>query len=121
MSETAGEKTFAPSEKRLRDAANKGDVLRSKDLGTAVVMLVGAAWLAFGGPWLVADISSLLRESFQFDSGEIADFRPERLMMEGLTAALPPIFALAVPVILVTLASQLAFGKGRFVVKNLEF
>ena len=47
MSETAGEKTFAPSEKRLRDAANKGDVLRSKDLGTAVVMLVGAAWLAF--------------------------------------------------------------------------
>ncbi|MAK98885.1 MAG: flagellar biosynthesis protein [Citromicrobium sp.] len=121
MSETAGEKTFAPSEKRLRDAANKGDVLRSKDLGTAVVMLVGAAWLAFGGPWLVADISSLLRESFQFDSGEIADFRPERLMMEGLTAALPPIFALAVPVILVTLASQLAFGKGRFVMKNLEF
>ena len=28
---------------------------------------------------------------------------------------------LAVPVILVTLASQLAFGKGRFVMKNLEF
>ena len=27
--ETAGEKTFAPTEKRLRDAANKGDVLRS--------------------------------------------------------------------------------------------
>ena len=43
MSETAGEKTFAPTEKRLRDAANKGDVLRSKDLGTAAVMLVGAA------------------------------------------------------------------------------
>jgi len=121
MSETAGEKTFAPSEKRLRDAANKGDVLRSKDLGTAVVMLVGAAWLAFGGPWLLADMSSLLREAFQFDTREIVDFRPDRLMMEGLTAALPPIFALAVPVILVTLASQLAFGKGRFVVKNLEF
>ena len=119
--ETAGEKTFAPTEKRLRDAANKGDVLRSKDLGTAVVMLVGAAWLAFGGPWLIGDMSSLLRESFQFDAGEIAEFRPDQLMMQGLAVTLPPIFALAVPVILVTLASQLAFGKGRFVAKNLEF
>ena len=119
--ETAGEKTFAPTEKRLRDAANKGDVLRSKDLGTAVVMLVGAAWLAFGGPWLLGDISSLLRESFHFDSGELNDFRPGRMMMQGLAASLPPILALAVPVILVTLASQLAFGRGRFVMKNLEF
>ena len=119
--ETAGEKTYAPSEKKLRDAANKGDVLRSKDLGTAVVMLVGAAWLAFGGPWLIGDISSLLRESFQFDSREIADFRPDQLMMQGLAATLPPIIALAVPVIIVTLISQLAFGKGRFVSKNLEF
>ncbi|HCY03282.1 MAG TPA: hypothetical protein DHU71_10985, partial [Erythrobacter sp.] len=33
MSETAGEKTFAPTEKRLADAAKKGDVLRSKDAG----------------------------------------------------------------------------------------
>ena len=89
MSETAGEKTFAPSEKRLRDAASKGDVLRSKDLGTAVVMLVGAAWLAFGGPWLLTDISSLLREAFQFDQSEIADFRgcpspPSTEVTEGL-------------------------------------
>lgn len=121
MSETAGEKTFAPTEKRLRDAANKGDVLRSKDLGTAVVMLVGAGWLAFGGPWLLTDISSLLREAFNFDNRELADFRPEELLMQGLTSALPPILALAVPVILVTLLSQLAFGRGRFVAKNLEF
>lgn len=119
--ETAGEKTFAPTEKRLRDAANKGDVLRSKDLGTAVVMLVGAGWLAFGGPWLLTEIASILRESFQFDRGEILDFRPGRMMMEGLSGSLPPILALAIPVILVTLASQLAFGRGRFVMKNLEF
>ena len=99
MSETAGEKTFAPSEKRLRDAANKGDVLRSKDLGTAAVMLVGAGWLAFGGPWLLGDMSSLLRESFNFDHGELTDFRPGRMLMQGLAASLPPILALAVPVI----------------------
>ncbi|MBB3034005.1 EscU/YscU/HrcU family type III secretion system export apparatus switch protein [Alteriqipengyuania lutimaris] len=121
MSETAGEKTYAPTEKRLRDAANKGDVLRSKDLGTAVVMLVGAGWLAFGGPWLLTEMSSLLRDSFQFGHAELADFQPGRMMTQGLSATLPPIFALAVPVLLVTLASQLAFGKGRFVTKNLEF
>ena len=37
----AGEKTFAPTEKRLTDAAKKGDVLRSKDAGTAAVMILG--------------------------------------------------------------------------------
>ena len=45
--ETAGEKTFAPTEKRLADAAKKGDVLRSKESGTAAVMLLGGAWLVF--------------------------------------------------------------------------
>ena len=42
MSEDSGEKSFAPSEKRLRDAAQKGDVLRSRELATAAVMCVGA-------------------------------------------------------------------------------
>ena len=44
MSESAGEKSFAPSAKRKRDAAQKGDVLRSRELATAGAMLVGAAW-----------------------------------------------------------------------------
>jgi len=120
MSES-GEKTFAPSEKRLRDAALKGDVLRSRELSTAAVMLFGAAWLVFAGPWLIGDLSSLLREGFIFDRGEVANFNPSNLLLSGLMIALPPIATIAVPVLLLALVSQLGFGQGRWVGGNLAF
>ena len=40
------QKTEAPTPKRRRDAAEKGDVLQSRELGTALVVLGGALWLA---------------------------------------------------------------------------
>ena len=46
------QQTEAPTPKRRRDAAEKGDVLQSRELGTALVVLVGAAWIAFmPGRW----------------------------------------------------------------------
>ena len=67
MSESAGEKTFAPTQKRRTDAAKKGDVLRSRELSTAAVILFGAAWLSFAGPWMLGDLAGLLRASLTFD------------------------------------------------------
>ncbi|MBX7481885.1 EscU/YscU/HrcU family type III secretion system export apparatus switch protein [Qipengyuania qiaonensis] len=118
--ETAGEKTFAPTEKRLADAAKKGDVLRSKDAGTAAVMLLGGAWLALAGPWLLDGLSRLARDAFIFDTRDVSDFSVDALLMHGLLLTLPAILTLAVPVILVTLVSQLAFGRGRWVPDNLK-
>ena len=118
--ETAGEKTFAPTEKRLADAAKKGDVLRSKDTGTAAVMLFGGAWLALAGPWLLEGLTGLARDAFLFDIRDLRDFGVERLLMQGLLLGLPAILSLAVPVIFVTLVSQLTFGRGRWVVDNLK-
>ena len=120
MSETAGEKSFAPTEKRIADAAKKGDVLRSKDAGTAAVMLVGGAWLTFAGPWLLDGLSNLARDAFRFDARDIADFGVDALLMQGLLFGVPAILALAVPVIAVTLITQLSFGRGRWVVQNLK-
>ncbi len=118
--ETAGEKTFAPTEKRLADAAKKGDVLRSKDAGTAAVMLFGGAWLAFVGPWLLEGLANLAREAFRFDTRDIRDFGVDDLLMQGLLLGVPAILTLAVPVIIVTLVTQLGFGRGRWVVDNLK-
>jgi len=59
--ETAGEKTFAPTDKRKTDAARNGDVLRSQDLDIAVAMLVGALWLKFVGPWMLDLMKTTLR------------------------------------------------------------
>ena len=46
MSEgSGGEKTEQPTPKKLQDAAKKGQIARSKDLGTACVLIGSAAAL----------------------------------------------------------------------------
>ncbi len=120
MSETAGEKTYAPTEKRIADAAKKGDVLRSKDASTAAVILLGGSWLAFAGPMLFDGLSDLTREAFIFDARDLREFSVRGLLMQGLLLGVPAILTLALPVILVTLISQLAFGRGRWVGENLK-
>jgi flagellar biosynthesis protein FlhB len=120
MSES-GEKTFAPSEKRKRDAALKGDVLRSRELSTAAIVLLGAAWLSFAGPWLMGQLSGLLRAGFTFDRAEVAQFDPGGMLIDSLLVALPPIATIAVPVMLLALVTQLGFGEGRWVGANVGF
>ena len=120
MSE-AGEKTFAPTAKRKRDAALKGDVLRSRELSTAAAILFGAAWLAFAGPWLLGEIGGVLREGLVFSRADVVEFNPGQMLLTGLLAALPPVLTIAVPIIALALVSQLGFGSGRWVPENLAF
>jgi flagellar biosynthetic protein FlhB len=62
--EAPGEKTHAPTAKRLKDAAEKGDVLRSRELAVAVTMLLAAAFLTAGGPWLLNGLMRVMRIGF---------------------------------------------------------
>ncbi|WP_305098536.1 EscU/YscU/HrcU family type III secretion system export apparatus switch protein [Croceibacterium aestuarii] len=120
MSE-GGEKTFAPTEKRKRDAARKGDVLRSRELTTAAAILFSAAWFAFAGPWLLGELSRVLHEGLVFDRRDMLDFQPGRMLLAGLLTALPPILTIAAPMIALALITQLGIGDGRWVGENLAF
>ena len=119
MSEDAGEKTFAPSQKRVRDAAQKGDVLRSRELATAAATLVAAAWLLVAGPWMLGILVDTLRSSFTWDRASLEDFTPGELLFATTLAVVPPIAVLGVGVMLVSVVSQLGFGEGRWVMGNL--
>lgn len=119
MSESAGEKSFAPTAKRKRDAAKKGDVLRSRELATAVSMLVGAAWLKFAGPWIYDGLQRALRAAFVWDRAALESFDPARTLLMLLALALPPVMVLGLAVMGVSIASQLGFGEGRWIGGNL--
>ena len=119
MSESAGEKSFAPSAKRKRDAATKGDVLRSRELATAGAVLVGAAWLKFAGPWMFDGLRRALQAAFVWDRASLESFDPGRLLLFLLGLALPPVLVLGLAVLAVSLASQLGFGEGRWVAGNI--
>ena len=84
------EKTEAPTAKRRQDASEKGDVLQSKELGTALVMIVGAAWIAMAGPWAIAALKRMLSNSLSFDSSAIETFDPGSAIVTTVaTVALP--------------------------------
>lgn len=119
MSEDAGEKTLAPTEKRIRDAAKQGDVLRSRELATAAAMLAGAAWLKFAGPWLFGLLTGSLASGLSFGRADVVDFAPGDLMLKALVTVTPPVLLLGVVVGLASLVSQLGFGEGRWLAGNL--
>jgi flagellar biosynthesis protein FlhB len=120
MSEqTAGEKSFQPTEKKLKDAADKGNVLRSKEVATAVCILAGALWLKLAGPWMLAIIEGTAERSLTFDRAALTDFQPGQVMIDLLWAVFPPLLTLGLAVTLVTLVAQLAVGQGRWVMGNL--
>lgn len=119
MSEQAGEKTFAPTTKRKQDAAKKGDVLRSKEIGTAGAILVGAVWLLAAGPWMLESLSDSLRAGFVWHRGAIDDFAPGKMLLLALVATMPPVLVLGFAVIATSIATQLGFGDGRWVGQNL--
>ena len=115
----SGEKTFAPSEKRLRDAARKGDILRSRELATAVAMLCGAAWLHFAGPWLFEALAQGTRAGLTWDRQSLDAFEPGRLASAMAWGVLPPVLLLAAGTGLAVLGVQLAASDGRWVGANL--
>lgn len=65
-SEDGQEKTEEPTEKRLRESREKGQVARSKELATAAIFgMATAVLLAFGG-WLSARGGRWMREAMDF-------------------------------------------------------
>jgi len=114
MSESAGEKTHAPTPKRKQDAIDKGDVLRSKEFGTALVVLAGVMWLIFAGPSLIAAFKAVMTESLVFGRADVADFEPLRPLKAVGVKLLPSIAALFALTIGAAIASAAGLGQLRF-------
>lgn len=117
--ETPGEKTFAPTEKRRKDAAKNGDVLRPRELGIAVGVLASAAWLQFAGPWLLDSMSRTARTGLTWDRASLDHFDATPLITAALITALPPVLTLGAVLMGAALVSQLGLGEGRWVGGNL--
>lgn len=117
----AGEKNFEATDKRKRDAAEKGDVLRSKELATAAAVLVGASWMSWAGGWLFNSLIESLHVGLTWDRAEIDNFAPGAMMTAMMLSVLPPIIVLGGLVLMSSLVSQLGFGTGMWVPKNMAF
>ena len=113
MSE-GGEKTEAPTQKRRQKAREDGQILRSRDLAAALVMMAGIAWLMFAGPTLLGACKAVMATSFQFSHADVEDFEPFRPLMEAGWKLLPSLASLFAVTIVATIASQAGLGSLQF-------
>ena len=92
------QKTEQPTAKKLADSAREGDVLMSRELATALMMLAAAGWIVAAGGWFVHSAGNLVRRGLTLNAADVADFAPgEALLRNGTDILLPlaSLFALA--------------------------
>lgn len=110
MADEFGEKTEAPTQKRKQKAFDDGQVLRSREFATALVVLAGCGWLSLFGPALVAACKGLMISSFSFGRGDIDDFQPMRPIAAAGWQLAPPMIAMFAIVMIAAVLSQAGLG-----------
>ena len=99
------ERSEEPTQKRLQDAKEKGQVARSRELNTTVILMVGASILLFTGKDLGAGLNALMTKGLSFERSWAFDTAliPGRLgdiMLDALMLFLPFMLTLVVAALL---------------------
>ncbi|MEW6983245.1 flagellar biosynthesis protein FlhB [Colwelliaceae bacterium 6471] len=90
--ESGGERTEEPTEKKLSDARKKGQIARSKELGTMFVLVGTAAALMLVGGQLVEAMSIMMKRLFSFSRLEAMDVHASyKLISEAVSSVLSPL------------------------------
>ncbi|MBN1766807.1 MAG: EscU/YscU/HrcU family type III secretion system export apparatus switch protein, partial [Sedimentisphaerales bacterium] len=113
MPADTGEKTEAPTPRRLQETREKGQVAKSMDLTAAVGLLVGLILLNFYGTAILNGFMSLVRQSLTLDdaaiTGPLALDEGWRMALRHVWAILAPIFMLTVVAAIVINVLQVGF------------
>jgi flagellar biosynthetic protein FlhB len=111
MSESdQSQKTEQPTPKKLEDAAKKGDVLQSRELGTALVMVAGVGWLALMGPAAVGSLEMMMTDGLSLGVADVKNFDPAGAVLRLLMLITVPMVALFGITFLATLAGPALLG-----------
>lgn len=110
MADEFGEKTEAPTPKRKQKAVDDGQLLKSRDFATALVVLVGCGWMALLGPSLIAACKQVMTASFTFGRADIDDFEPWKPLTEAAWKLAPSMGALLALSFAAAVLSQAGLG-----------
>jgi type III secretion protein U len=105
------EKTEEPSEKKLRDARNDGETIKSPDLSFALLLLAAALGLSLAGPTMGEHLKALMNIALDIHASGTtsADLRRAmaRIGVQALLLSIP--LGVAVVAAIVSVASQVGF------------
>ena len=121
-SEDNDDKTESPTAQRLQKAREEGQIPRSKELTSVLIMLVGVCILWFGGASFGHRLTMVLSSGLRFDHKIISDqnlILGQIIMM--LKTALIGMLPLLVGVVIIALVAPVLLGGLVFSTKTLAF
>jgi flagellar biosynthetic protein FlhB len=102
--DSSQERTEEPTPKRLREAREKGQAPRSRELAMTVVMLLGSGALLVSGAWFVERVHKLLVAGFTLDRAAALD---SSLMLRQFGELATSALQMLAPLLLVLLVAAL--------------
>ncbi|RLU06672.1 flagellar biosynthesis protein FlhB [Pseudomonas prosekii] len=119
-SESGQDKTEDPTEKKKKDAREKGETVRSKELNTLAIMLVGASALLIFGGALAEKLMGLMSLNFSLPRDVVLDpnYMGRYLMQSGLVALLA-IQPIMISLVLAALIGPISLGGWLFAASGL--
>ena len=107
----SGEKTEEPTAKKLTDARKKGQIARSKDLGTLFVLVGSAFAMMVMGNALVAALSAIMKRLFSLSRREAMDVHALMgVVSSGTSAIIFPMVAIFVIIMLAAFIGNTMLG-----------
>jgi len=113
--ENGQEKTEDPTEKRLRESREKGQVARSRELNSLALTTGSAVVVLVMGPQMMDGLSQVMRQSFVISRSEIFDAtsmytRFMHAFLDGFLAVLP----LFIATVVLAIGASMALGGWNF-------
>ena len=121
-SDSSQEKTEEPTSKKLREAKQKGQVPRSKELNSMGIMFAGSAGLLLMGPTMIGHLAEMMTNGFTLTRAEIMD--PAEIFSHfesAIATALLGIMPFLALMTVVAIATPLMLGGWAFNVGSMAF
>ena len=112
------EKTEDPSSRRQEEAIEQGQILASKDLMILVVLLTGGMQLMMNGNYYFNELVAIFRHDLVFSEPMMRGMPLPDAMVEAFSGVLVPFLMFAVPISIMLIATQAAYGGIHFVMGN---
>jgi flagellar biosynthetic protein FlhB len=105
------EKTESPSGKKLEDARKKGQVPRSKELGTVLIMVLAGIWFMWLGPGMMEDFVKSTTAGLSFDRDHAVDLKKASdLVFAQMRTALMLVAPFMIAMLMMAVMSNILVG-----------
>lgn len=120
--DSSQEKTEEPTAKKLREAKQKGQVPRSKELNSMGVMFAGSAGMMLMGPLMISHLTEMMTKGFTLSRSEIMNTAEIFSHFEtAIWTALLGIMPFLALMTIVALATPLMLGGWSFNIGSMAF